>query len=618
MLSSIASALITDSPDALLIANEEGYYIDANPAALALLGYTREELVRLSVRDIVAPGPVWAAEEFSRYVRDGKWQGDVELRAKDGRLVAAEAHAVVIPGPDGPIFAAFHRDLTHRRRLEVDVRAAEARYRSLVEHLPVVVALNAPDAIQSTLYISPNCEEIFGYSPADYLADPRLWIRTMHPDDREWVLANLQRMNVSGEAVQDEYRMLTRDGQVVWILEDSTLVRDDDGQPLYWQTVQLDVTARKLAEERQQQSEERFRAAFDYAAIGMALVSPNGNFLQVNAALCELTGYEETELHTRTFQDITHPDDLAADLAQVGHLLAGEIRAYEMEKRYIHKAGEFVWGHLSVALVRDQQGEPLHFISQIEDITTRKRAEENLQAALAATQAANRAKGLFLDMMSHELRTPLQAVLGYAESLLIHSRDTLTLEQREDIGYIHQGGGRMLTLVNQLLDLSRMGAGRLELVQEAVDLAQVVEAVRQDVGPQVAAKGLDLQIRLAPPLPWVLGDEERVRQILLNLVGNAVKFTDAGGVTISAAETTGGEVEVLIRDTGVGILAADIPHIFEEFRQVDSRLSRRHGGAGLGLAISTRLAEQMAGRIEVSSEPGIGSTFRLYLPASQS
>jgi PAS domain S-box-containing protein len=747
MLSSLAAALIIGSPDAVLLADEEGRYVDANPAALALLGYAREDLLRLSVRDIVAPGPIWAAEEYARYLREGTWQGDVELRTQHGRVVPAEAHAIVIPGPEGTLYASFLRDVTDRRRMEAELRAAEARYRSLVEHLPAVVALNAPDATQSTLYISPSCEAIFGYTPDDYLADPTLWIRMMHPEDRERVLADLARMNATGEAVQDAYRMLSRDGRVVWILEDSTLIRDDDGHPLYWQTVQLDVTARKQTEYELRQSEERFRTAFVSAAVGMALIDLDHRFLQVNAALCALLGFTEAELLARTFHDITHPDDLAADLAQVQRLAAGEIRVYEMEKRYIHENGEVVWGHLSCALVRDQRGEPLHFIGQVEDITARKaaeaalkeaetkyrtlveqlpavvyivandapytplfynsyievltgetpeealartgywledvhpedreriaaaearaaktgevfqveyrrrrqdgsycwvrneavplydeagqiitwqgvmlnisdrkQAEEDLQAALEEARAANRAKGLFLDIMTHELRTPLQAVLGYAESLLIHSQATLTLEQQEDIGYIHQSGGRMLTLINQLLDLSRMEVGRLVLAEEVVDLGQVSEAVRQDVAPQAAAKGLALQIALGPSLPSVIGDEERVRQILLNLAGNAVKFTDAGGVTISAAETTGGEVEVLVRDTGVGISAADLPHIFEEFRQGDSRLSRRHGGAGLGLAIAARLAQQMAGRIEVSSEPGVGSTFRLYLPAGQ-
>jgi signal transduction histidine kinase len=236
-----------------------------------------------------------------------------------------------------------------------------------------------------------------------------------------------------------------------------------------------------------------------------------------------------------------------------------------------------------------------------------------LQAALETAQAANQAKGLFLDMMSHELRTPLQAVLGYSEFLLEGSEGLLTVEQREDIGFIHQAGGRMIALINQMLDLSRMEAGRLELAAEPVDLVQVIEQVRQDVAPQAAAKSLRLQIDLSSSLPLVSGDAERVRQVLLNLVGNAVKFTDKGWVCITAAPTSSGGVDVVINDTGIGIQPDAVPFIFDEFRQVDSGLTRRRGGAGLGLAIARKLTQQMGGSISVSSQLGKGSTFTLHL-----
>ncbi len=217
-------------------------------------------------------------------------------------------------------------------------------------------------------------------------------------------------------------------------------------------------------------------------------------------------------------------------------------------------------------------------------------------------------------MMCHELRTPLQAVLGYSEFLLEGSEGLLTAEQREDIGYIHQAGGRMIGLINQMLDLSRMEAGRLELATEPVDLVQVIEHVRQDVAPQAAAKSLSLQIDLPASLPLVMGDAERLRQILLNLVGNAVKFTDEGCVRVAAAPTSTGGVDIVVRDTGIGIPPDALPFIFDEFRQVDSGLTRRHGGAGLGLAIARKLTEQMGGSIRVNSEVNVGSTITLHLP----
>jgi PAS domain S-box-containing protein len=723
---------ITDGFYAL---DREWRFIYVNQTAESIIGRTRGEL--LGQNHWQEFGPEITAQFFDSYQR----------AMAEGVTVEVDLHYApanrwfegrVYPSAEG--VSVFFRDVTERKRTQQALQDAETKFRALVEQLPAIVSLNAHDEHSSTLYVSPQIEQILGYAPAEYTADPAFWLQTVHPDDLQRVLAEIARTNVTGEPFRVEYRRITRDGRVIWILDEGVLVRDDAGRPRHWQTVQLDITDRKRAEEELRQSEERFRTAFDHAAIGMSLVGLDGRFLRVNPALSDLTGYSEPELLTKTFQEITHPDDLEADLAQVDRLLAGEMRAFHMEKRYLRKDGEVIWIRLSCALVRDAQGAPLHLIGQLEDITERQRAEETVRAsearfrslisnatdiitildaggviqyesppierilgyhseellgrnafelvhpddrtatwqvfecaladptvvptvefrfrhsdgswrwlestgtnlladpnvggfvvnsreiterkranevlrlALDAAQTANQAKGLFLDMMSHELRTPLQAVLGYSEFLLAGPQRALTAEQREDIGYIHQAGGRMIALINQVLDLSRMEAGRLELAAEPVNLVQVIEAVRQDVAPQAAAKSLALQIDLPPSLPLVIGDEERLRQILLNLVGNAVKFTEAGGIRVAAAPTPTGGLEVVVSDTGVGISADAVPHVFDEFRQGDSYMTRRYGGAGLGLAIARKLAEQMGGSIRVSSEPNVGSTFTLHLP----
>jgi PAS domain S-box-containing protein len=756
--------------DAVVVGDAEtGRIVLWNPAAAALFGITAAEAVGQSI-EILVPEPFRERHRagLANFRRTGSGSIidsglAVELPAlrRTGEELTIELTLSPIGASrvSGHFVLAIIRDATERKQAEMDrlrllreqaARAtaevetalleAETKFRSLVEQLPAIVSLNAHDETSSTLYVSPQIKEILGYAPAEYTADPTFWLQTVHPDDVERVLAEIARTNLTGEPFRMEYRKITRDGRVIWILDEAVLIRDEAGRPLHWQTVQLDITDRKRAEEELRQSEERFRTAFDHAAIGMSLVGLDGRFLRVNAALCALTGYSEAELLTKTFQEITHPDDLEADLAQVDRLLAGEMRAFHMEKRYLRKDGEVIWIRLSSALVRDAQGAPLHSIGQLEDITERKRAEETvrksearfrslisnatdiitildadgvihyesppierilgyhqeelqgrnafelvhpddraatwaaferaladpslvptvefrfrhsddswrwleatgtnlltdpnvggfvvnsrditerkraneeLRVALEAAQAANQAKGLFLDMMSHELRTPLQAVLGYSESLLGGPEELLTAEQREDIGYIHQAGGRMIALINQMLDLSRMEAGRLQLAAEPVDLVQVIEQVRQDVAPQAAAKSLTLQIDLPHSLPPVTGDAERLRQILLNLVGNAVKFTDSGCVRVTAAPTPSGGVNVTVSDTGIGIPTDAMPIIFDEFRQIDSSLTRRHGGAGLGLAIARKLTEQMGGSISVSSEPSVGSTFTLHLP----
>jgi PAS domain S-box-containing protein len=763
------SQLFWEIRDAVVVGDAEtGRIVLWNPAAAALFGIPVAEAVGLSI-EILVP-ELFRERHRAGLARFQEMGGGsiidtgraVELPAsrRSGEQITVELtlSRIAASRVPGHFVLAVIRDATERKQAELDrlqlireqaardaakvetaLQEAELKFRSLVEQLPAIVSLNAHDETSSTLYVSPQIEEILGYTPAEYTADPTFWLQTVHPDDLERVLAEIARTNLTGEPFRVEYRRVTRDGRVIWILDEGVLVRDNAGRPLHWQTVQLDITDRKRAAEELGQSEERFRTAFDHAAIGMSLVDLDGRFLRVNPALCGLTGYSEAELLAKTFQEITHPDDLQADLAQVDRQLAGEMRAFQIEKRYLRKDGQVIWIRLNSALVRDAQGTPLHSIGQLEDITERKRAEEKLRksearfrslisnatdiitildadgviqyesppikrilgyhreelqgrnafglvhpddrvatwsafghalanpsfvptvefrfrhsdgswrwleatgtnlltdpdvggfvvnsrditerkranealrVALEAAQAANQAKGLFLDMMSHELRTPLQAVLGYSEFLLEGSEGLLTAEQREDIGYIHQAGGRMIALINQMLDLSRMEAGRLELAAEPVDLIQVIEQVRQDVAPQSAAKGLALRIDLPSSPPVVIGDAERLRQVLLNLVGNAVKFTDEGCVCVTAVPTAGG-VDVIVSDTGIGIPADAMPFIFDEFRQVDGGLTRRHGGAGLGLAIARKLTEQMGGSISVSSDVDSGSTITLHLP----
>jgi signal transduction histidine kinase len=253
------------------------------------------------------------------------------------------------------------------------------------------------------------------------------------------------------------------------------------------------------------------------------------------------------------------------------------------------------------------------FVVNSREITDRKIAEQELKEALDAARTANRATNQFLTMMSHELRTPMQAVLGYAELLLAEDDSSLSARQIEDIQAIQQGAQRLVSLVGEILDLSRLEAGQLELVSEPVDLAEIVAQVRQDVAPQAATKGLALAVELPPAIPAIQGDAKRLRQILVNLAGNAVKFTDEGTVRITVSETADA-VSVAVSDTGIGIAPEALPHIFDEFRQAESGMTRRYTGAGLGLAIARKLAEQHGGSIGVKSQLGVGSTFTLSLP----
>ena len=514
------------------------------------------------------------------------------------------------PSPNG--LSIFFRNITESRRLAQELRASEEKYRSLVEHLPAVVYLQGPIEADTVTYCSPYIAKLTGYRPEEMLAILRdvSWLETLHPDDRSRIAALDQERSARGEPFSLEYRIRRKDGSYVWVRDECMPIRDESGKIVSWQGVLLDITDRRKAEEAQ----ARLAAIVEGAEDAIYSRALDGTITSWNRGAERLYGYSAEEAIGRSFLTLI-PEDTSATIFTRATTFGAEPNQFEATRR--RKDGSLVEVGVSLSPIRDRNGNVVGVSTITRDITERKRVEEELRAALEAAEAGIRAKTLFLAMMSHELRTPLQAVLGYADFLLHGPPGSLMPEQAEDIGYIRQGAGRMVALIEQMLDLSRMEAGRLEIASEPVDLTKILEQVRQDIVPQAAAKSLSFSIEIPQGLLPILGDPVRLRQILLNLVGNAVKFTDAGAVRVSAAAIEHA-VEVNVTDTGIGIAPDDLPHIFEEFRQVDSTTTRRYGGAGLGLAIGKRLAEQMGGQITVQSTLHAGSTFTLRLLAASS
>jgi two-component system, sensor histidine kinase and response regulator len=368
---------------------------------------------------------------------------------------------------------------------------------------------------------------------------------------------------------------------------------------------------RKRAEEELRRSEKRFRSSMEYAAIGMALVAPDGRWLRVNRAICKIVGYCEAELLATNFQSITHPDDLETDLNNVRRMLASEIDTYEMEKRYIHKDGHPVWIQLNVSLVRDADGHAVHFISQIQDITERKRQAGELAAARDVALESARLKAEFLANMSHEIRTPMNGIIGMT-GLLLDS--PLNAEQHEFVDTIRTCGDTLLTLINDILDLSKIEAGKMAFETIDLDLRSAVESAVELVAERAQTKRLELvSLVHHDVLTSLRGDPGRLRQVLMNLISNAIKFTEHGEVVVRAVRYAETDQDVTVRftvqDTGIGISEEGCRRLFQAFSQADGSTTRKYGGTGLGLAISKRLVEMMGGEIGVESTPGVGSTF---------
>jgi PAS domain S-box-containing protein len=582
-----------------------------NAAAEQLFGRAREELLGRDCWDAFAPAVGTPVDGALHQAMSEGTTTSLELYSPStDRWLEVRAY----PAPDG--LSIFFHDVTERRQLAEELQLSEAKYRTLVEHLPAVVYLLANDERQTAIYFSPYLQVLTGYSPEEVLARAAdwQWLDMIHPDDRDWVTAYDLAYDGSSEPFRIEYRLVRADGSSVWVRDECVPVRDETGQIVAWQGVLLDISERVQAEEARSRLAAIVESAED-AVISSAL---DGTITSWNRAAEKLYGYRAEEIIGQPFIVLVPDDQLAVTRGTLDRLFAtaeSDPRVIQLETTRLRRDGTRVNVALTFSPVRDRHGVMVGVSTIARDISERKRAEEALRTALEAAHAANRTKNLFLATMSHELRTPLQAVLGYSEFLLGDATGSLSTDQAEDIGYIHQGARRMVTLIEQMLDLSRLEAGRLEMASEPVDLGEIIEQVRQDVAPQAMQKRLALDIELPPSLPRVLGDAERLRQVLLNLVGNAVKFTEQGSVWVRAGTTENG-VDVIVRDSGIGIMPEALPHIFEEFRQAEIGMTRRRGGAGLGLAIARKLAEQMGGGISVQSQPGAGSTFTLHLLAA--
>jgi two-component system, sensor histidine kinase and response regulator len=382
--------------------------------------------------------------------------------------------------------------------------------------------------------------------------------------------------------------------------------------------LEQEIAERTRAEAQLRASEERFRGTFENAAVGIAHEDLTGRFLHVNQRFCAILGYPQTELVGKTLAEVTHPEDLAADLARFSALTRGESTSYTMEKRFIRKDGTTFWAHLTVSLQFDAAGNPASCIKIIQDISDRKRLEAELRQAKEAAEAGNRAKDEFLANVSHEIRTPMNAILGMTELAL----DTpLAEEPRRFLKTAQSAAENLLGMLNDLLDFSKIEAGELELDPADFSLRAALGDTLRTLATRAHKKGLELVSHVEADVPDALiGDASRMRQVLLNLVGNAIKFTEQGEVAlrVEAEVGRGPEREVWlhfsVRDTGIGIPRRKQETIFRAFEQEDTSTTRKHGGTGLGLTIAARLVALMGGRITLESEPGRGSTFAFTLP----
>jgi PAS domain S-box-containing protein len=449
------------------------------------------------------------------------------------------------------------------------------------------------------------------------------WTARIHPDDVARVAAEVQAAIAGSTSYATRYRWQHSDGRTIWVRAAGVVHRDAHG-PQRMVGINWDVTAEAEAEERLWRAteevdakEERLRLALESSCTGLWDWSVADGSVYFSPTWELMLGFAPGSLppSVDTWVSMVHPDDLGPTMELVQRHLRGDTPDYRSEHRCRHADGSWRWILDCGRVVRrDVDGAPLRMVGTHVDITQRKEAEAALVSARQAAEQAARSKAEFLATMSHEIRTPMNGVIGMAS--LLRDEPGLTPVQRDMVETIRTSGEALLTVLNDILDFSKIESGRMEVVRTPLDLARAVRDIQALFMGQARAKGIALSLALPAEPAWAMADPGRVRQVLANLTGNAVKFTDRGGVDI-AIRPAEGVWQVVIRDSGCGIPAEHQDRLLQRFSQVDASSQRRHSGSGLGLAISRWFAEAMGGTITVASEPGTGSVFTLMLPAGE-
>ena len=490
---------------------------------------------------------------------------------------------------------------------EASLREANLRYERLVASLRAIVWQAEADPLRFT-FVSPQAEKVLGYPAEQWVTEPDFWSRHIHPDDREWVVDLCRTATRDRKPHEFVYRMIAADGRTVW-LEDLVEVIVEDGKAGELVGVMIDVSERKRAEEALRASEAYFKTVVEASLDPISVNSyPEGFYVDVNRAFEELSGFRRDELLGRRPADLGFFPERSRLLRFLRDLEAsGSVQNLEMGFRM--RDGKICETLFSAAIL--EIGTRRVVLSFVRDISERKKIEAELRLARETALEASRHKSEFLASMSHEIRTPLNGVIGMTGLLL----DTgLSPEQREYAETVRRAADALLELINDILDFSKIEAGRLTVEPVPFDLEAEIEEVLDLLAPRAAEKRLEVVLRFAPGAPRrVVGDPGRIRQVLLNLAGNAVKFTERGHVLldVEAVGRDGTEAgfRFLVEDTGIGVPEPVRPRLFERFRQADVSTTRRYGGTGLGLAISKQIVELMGGEIGYAPRPGGGSTF---------
>jgi PAS domain S-box-containing protein len=602
-----ARNVIANAHQAIVTADEMGRITGWNRHAQLTFGWSAEEAVGAELAMILPAGHAGVAAFLGGGFGDHIDQRvETIARRKDGVEIPIELAVSAVRDAVGWELTALMQDISERKeQLEL--------FENAFEHAPIGKCLVGLDG--TFLKVNPTLCEMVGYSREEMLALDFQAIT--HPDDLN---ADLSLMADLCDGRISTYRMdkryIRKDGSTIWIQLAVSRIDNPDGTLRYFISQIEDLTARREAEAALKDSEARYRLMAENTTDMILTATLDGQITFVAASCQDLTGYAPAEVIGRGAADLADPHERARVRRVYGNLLKG-LAAERARWRVSHKtAGREVWLESNPSLLRDPVTDaPTGFLDVIRDVTAQVAQEKALAAARAEAEAAAIVKGEFMANMSHEIRTPLTAVIGF--SGLLSQRAELDEVSRRYVQRVSSAGQALLAIVNDVLDFSKLEAGQVEIAPRPVSPLAVAQDALALFAPQADAKGLWLECQAEGDLPErVMIDPNRVRQVLLNLVGNAVKFTQQGAVRLFVGyDTDSTQLRMRVEDTGEGMSIEQQTKLFQRFSQVDASSTRRHGGTGLGLAICKGLTEAMGGGIAVSSVPGQGTVFAFHIAA---
>ncbi|MBL7961712.1 PAS domain S-box protein, partial [bacterium] len=599
--------LIENAPEAIAILDNADTILRINGEFTRMFGYESKEAVGRKLFELIVPDELKETSlTFSHVAAEGERVNTESVRRhKDGSLVQVSILGTPVRIEGNQIgICGIYRDITEQKKAKEALQQSEERFRAISQSAnDAIVTVNSSGSIVGW---NRGAERVFGYKeteivgkslvqiiPNEFQADKRSGSRLRDIGGVMYVMGKTTEM-----------RGLRKDGKMFPIEFSISEWKTSEGQ--FFTGIMRDITDRKSAEDKIRQ----LSAAIEQSPVSVVITDTHGRIEYVNPWFTEITGFSALEAIGQKPSILKSGHTSVSEYKKLWETITAGGR-WRGEFHNKKKNGETYWEMASISAIKGSDGRIRNYVAVKDDITEQKIAEKALIAAREEAESAMRAKSDFLATMSHEIRTPMNGVIGMTELLL---DSDLTPEQRDFVETIQVSGDSLLTVLNDILDYSKIESGKMEFEKRAFDLTECLETTLDIFSSKAAQKKIELIYSIDSAVPTALiGDESRIKQILMNLTNNSLKFTETGEVYISVQmnKESGDEAELIfkVKDTGIGIPSDKIDRLFKSFSQVDSSTTRKYGGTGLGLAISEKLVTIMGGRIWVDSVEGVGSTF---------